>query len=413
MVAGIIAEYNPFHNGHKLQIDYAKNTLGADSIVVALSPDFTQRGEAAIISKYDRAEIALKMGVDLVIQRPVNSATDSSMGYAYGGVKALDSLGIVDSLLFSAENDDMSLLSDIVSAELSESKLYKEALDNSLRQGLSYPSARENAFSCVLSDTDKEYLHNILSGSNNILAIEYIKAIKALNSSITPVCMKRIGSSYNDIDISGDIASATAIRNAIYNNRLDMIKNVVPECTFNIYQKIIGAGRYIEPDDVSLILVTRLLDYVLSNTDIKDINTGISHKIINNLDSYINYSDFKSLLKSKDITEARIARVLCHILLGITDKLYDNENGKMLPRIPYLYILGMSHNGKSLMSTIKSKASLPYFTTYNDALNLDLSDIDKSVLDSDIHATKIYNMLLANKTNAHITPELSRKFLYI
>ncbi len=103
MVTGIIAEYNPFHNGHKIQIDYAKNTLKSDYIVVALSPDFTQRGEVALLSKYERAKIALKLGVDLVVQIPINSATDSSLGYAYGGIKVLDALGIVDTLLLSVE----------------------------------------------------------------------------------------------------------------------------------------------------------------------------------------------------------------------------------------------------------------------------------------------------------------------
>ncbi len=448
MVTGIIAEYNPFHNGHKLQIDYARNTLNADYIVVALSPDYTQRGEVALLSKYERAEIALKMGVDLVIQIPVNAATDSSMGYAFGGVKLLDSLGIVDTLLFSAEDNNMGLLSDISDIELSEDIAYKEALNLSLRQGLSFPFARERAIADRLPDTYSNTIHELLSGSNNILAIEYIKALKLLKSSIKPLCMKRIGPSYNDnhigpssndnhispsyndnhicpsyIDtcINGNIASATAIRNAIFNDQVDAVKDVVPKSTFPIYKELINNKKYAKQDDITLLLAGALLNCDARTFEsYKDCTTDLAYKIMNNLHPFSDYNEFKVRLKSKNYTDARISRVLCHIMLGINNNLYDNVDEKFYPYIPYIFILGMTSRGEKLMGQIKSRATLPYFTSLNDILEYSrgLNDTDskvifENVLHSDIHATKIYNMLLARNSNQPICDEHSRKFLFV
>ena len=417
MVTGIIAEYNPFHNGHKLQIDYARNTLNADYIVVALSPDYTQRGEVALLSKYDRAEIALKMGVDLVIQIPVNAATDSSMGYAFGGVKLLDSLGIVDTLLFSAEYNNMGLLSDISDIELSEDIAYKEVLNLSLRQGLSFPFAREMAIADRLPDTYSNTIHELLSGSNNILAIEYIKAIKLLKSNITPVCMKRVGASYNDNTIAGNIASASAIREAIKCGSIDTIKDTVPDKAYSSYKKFYSDNTFLYPDDVSLMLGYKLLQDNL--TAYKDCNEDLSNRINNELHNFINLTSFRSLIKSKNITEARISRTLCHILLGLTCDLYEEIDGRIVPYIPYIYILGFNNNGSKLMSDIKDNCTLPFFTSYNDALEYSFkeSSYDNSsvlkLISTDIGATRIYNIILANKTNKEVTSELSRKFLVV
>ncbi len=421
MITGIIAEYNPFHNGHKLQIDYARNTLNADYIVVALSPDYTQRGEVALLSKYDRAEIALKMGVDLVIQIPVNAATDSSMGFAFGGVKLLDSLGIVDTLLFSAEDNNMGLLSDISDIELSEDIAYKEALYLSLRQGLSFPFARERAIADRLPDTYSNTIHELLSGSNNILAIEYIKALKLLKSSIKPLCMKRIGPSYIDTCINGNIASATAIRNSIFNGQVDAVKDVVPKSTFPIYKELINNKKYAKQDDITLLLAGALLNCDARTFEsYKDCTADLAYKIINNLHPFSDYNEFKVRLKSKNYTDARISRVLCHIMLGINNNLYDNVDEKFYPYIPYIFILGMTSRGEKLMGQIKSRATLPYFTSLNDILEYScgLNDTDskvifENVLHSDIHATKIYNMLLARNSNQPICDEHSRKFLFV
>ena len=415
MVVGIIAEYNLFHNGHALQLDYARKTLGADKIIVALSPDFTQRGEIAILSKYERARIALELGVDLVVQIPVNSATDSSLGYAYGSIKVLDSLGVVDTLLFSAEDDNIDILSKIAEIELEENDAYTKAINTYLTQGLSYPKARENAILEAISNSNLEILSStitrILNQPNNILAIEYLKALRLINSSITPVCMKRTGSSYNDEVINGCIASATAIRNAINNNEFEHVESVVPSKAYSLYTKCYSDNQFLHPNDVSLMLGYKLLDGDF--TIYKDCNEELSNKISNELSNYTNMTSFRSLIKSKNITESRISRVLCHILLNITNELYIESNGKVYPRIPYILILGFNDEGASLMNQIKNNHTLPYFTSINDALNYDFNAKERAVLEADIHATSIFNLILANKTDSIITSEQSRLFLKV
>ena len=420
MVVGIIAEYNLLHNGHALQLDFAKNTLRADSIVLALSPDFTQRGEIAILSKYERARIALELGVDLVVQIPVNSATDSSLGYAYGSIKTLDGLGIVDTLLFSAEDDDIDILSDIANIEIDESLSYTNTLNESLRVGLSYPKARENAILEAIKDSDEDIPTNlitdIISKPNNILAIEYLKALKLLNSDITPVCMKRIGSSYNDDVIEGSIASASAIRLAIKNGNPASIEATVPPKAYEYYKKYYDNNEFLFPDDTSLMLGYKLLEGNLN--EYKDCNEELSNKITNELSNYTNMTSFRALIKSKNITEARISRVLCHILLNITDDLYIKSQGRIYPHIPYIYILGINDNGANLLSEINSNHTLPFFTSYIEARKFyDDSSKDsikaRQVLEADINSTNIYNLILANKTSSNVTPELSRRFLRV
>lgn len=411
MVTGIIAEYNPFHNGHKIQIDYARNTLKSDYIVVALSPDYTQRGEIAILSKYERAKIALELGVDLVIQIPINAATDSSLGYAYGGIKVLDSIGIVDTVLFSAEDDDITLLSRIANIELSESQYYIETINNCLKDGLSYPSAREKAIIKLMPDQNPDMLHNILKQPNNILAIEYISALNILKSNMKPLCIKRVFSSYHDTIISNRIASATAIRNAIYEKDFHNIENVVPNVAFIEYKNAKESNLFLHPNDASQMLGYKMLEGDL--TKYKDCNDELSNKINNELSNYTNITDFRSLIKSKNITESRISRVLCHILLNITDELYIDINNKIYPYIPYIFVLGFNDKGLELMSKIKESSKLPYFTSIKDALEYDFDQKSKAVLEADIYATKVYNIILANKTSSNIQPEQSRKFLKV
>ena len=417
MITGIICEYNPFHNGHKLQIDYARKTLGSDKIVVALSPDFTQRGEIALLSKYERTKIALELGVDLIVQIPINAATDSALGYAYGGIKVLDSLGIVDTLLFSCEDNDIDILTKIAYCELNETNSYTKTLTSSLKKGQNYPTSRENAVLSCFMDSDSERIRDILSKPNNILAIEYIKAIKLLNSNITPVCMKRVGASYKDNNIEGNIASASAIRNAIQSGNIDTIKDTVPNQAYNSYKRFYNDNAFLYPDDVSPMLGYKLLQGNL--TEYKDCNEELSNRINNELHSFTNLTSFRSLIKSKNTTETRISRALSHVLLDITNDLYEDIDGRILPCIPYIYILGFNDIGSMLMSDIKERCTLPYFTSYNDALEYSFkeSSYDNSsvlkLISTDIGATRIYNMILAGKTNKEVTSELSRKFLVV
>ena len=226
-VVGIIAEYNPFHRGHEYQIRYAKETLGADYVVIAMSGDFVQRGAPALMEKHVRAEMALLGGADLVLEMPVQTATASAEGFATGGVSLLDGLGVIDELCFGSECGDTEILMDVAEILVKEPYEYRDLLQQNLRAGMSFPAARSSALIGYIQEkiasglntlgTSSEYIGLVLSSPNNILGIEYCKALLRLNSRIIPHALLRKGSGYHDTDFSllsdDKFPSASGIRN--------------------------------------------------------------------------------------------------------------------------------------------------------------------------------------------------------
>lgn len=225
-VLGIIAEYNPFHNGHLYHLEQAKKITGSSYTVAVMSGNFTQRGNTALIDKWSRTEIALNCGIDLVLELPTLYATSSAENFADGAIKILDSLKVVDYLAFGAETSDMDILNPISDVLYQEPKAYKMLLSHELKKGISFPKARENALMLYLGDIRK-YL-NVLSSPNNILGLEYMKFLKKYKSSIQPVAIARFEAGYNDVTYSGNIASATAIRNIIKNGDFKIARNLMP-----------------------------------------------------------------------------------------------------------------------------------------------------------------------------------------
>ena len=244
--AGIIAEYNPFHKGHEYQIRYTKEKLKADYVIVAMSGDYVQRGTPALISKHTRAEMALRCGADLVLEMPVSVSTASAEAFAMGGVSLLDGLGVVDMLCFGSESGEISALKELAEILVEEPEEYKKLLKSFLSEGLTFPAARSQAlteyfknprnfsgddFDGVLTPLLNE-VTQILNTPNNILGIEYCKALLRLNSQIRPVTIRREGMGYHETTVpEGDsassspdlqsstdfFASATAIRSLIQN----------------------------------------------------------------------------------------------------------------------------------------------------------------------------------------------------
>ena len=211
-VVGIIAEYNPFHKGHEYQIRYAREILGADYIVVAMSGDFVQRGAPALMEKHLRAEMALLGGADLILEMPVQTATASAEGFAAGGVSLLDGLGVVDELCFGSECGDTETLMNIAQILIKEPFEYRKLLQQNLRTGMSFPAARSSALIRYMREkatsvhntfgVSSEHIELILSSPNNILGIEYCKALLRLNSRILPHALLRKGCGYHDTDFS-------------------------------------------------------------------------------------------------------------------------------------------------------------------------------------------------------------------
>lgn len=397
-VVGIIAEYNPFHKGHKHQIEMLREKTGAEYVVVAMSGNFLQRGVPALCDKYTRTRMALECGADLVLELPTLWATASAEYFAQGGVSLLASTGVVTHLGFGAETDNLDGLLQISSVLKNEPSVYRAVLANSIRTGDPFPVARKNALVTSLPLFPREQLDELLDTPNNILALEYLKA---LPSCITPVLIPRKGAGYHDTEIEAEYPSATAIREAIFSKEAvydaEAISNAMPEAAYAILEEFMRSNSCIEPNDFSSVLGYRLLS--LSETDYShfaDCNKDFSNKIKNNLKNYVNVEDFTQQLKSKDMTYTRVSRCLLHILLNITQSNYTI--GKAIGYTPYLRVLGFRKDSSNLLSAIKKKAGVPLITKVADASSI-LGYETYKIFENDLFASALYYQCLANKSN--------------
>lgn len=388
-VLGIIAEYNPFHNGHLYHLEQAKKLTGSSYTVAVISGNFTQRGSTALIDKWSRAEIALNCGVDLVLELPTLYATSSAENFADGAVKILNSLKVVDYLAFGAETSDMDLLEPIADVLYKEPKAYKMLLTNELKKGVSFPKARENALMLYLGDIRK-YL-NVLSSPNNILGLEYMKSLKKYNSIIQPVAITRFEAGYNDITYSGNIASATAIRNIIKNGNFKVLRKLVPAPSYGILMDNIKQGHIIP--DLSVFerqIIYNLRKMSLSEiAELPDVTEGLENSIKKVANSCNTVNEFLNLIKSKRYTSTRIQRILIYSLLGITKK--DIALSKKVN--PYIRVLGFNKRGKFLISEIaKANPKLDIITSVKRFIDTSSNKNLKSVLEKDIWATNVYSV---------------------
>ena len=384
MVIGIVAEYNPFHNGHKLQIEYARNVLGADQIIIAMSGSFTQRGEIACFDKYSRAKATLMCGADVVLEIPTIFATSSAREYASAGVALLNATGVVDTILFSAECDrrDLFIEESKKLVELENSGEINNEINTLVSQGISYATARAKALKAFLAE-------DIISSPNNILGIEYCRYIFANNLDINIEVMKRQGNEYNDLSLSGSLSSASSIRQ---HYKLSQSFEAVPEEVINLYNN----SPFVTSDDISELLHYKLLT-TESFEQYLDCNNDLSDRIKNKLPEFVSFSQFCEVLKTKNFEYSRISRVLCHILLGITEK--DFKTAKEAGYISYIRMLGFSKNGSVLLSKIKEASSAPLLTAPNETINK-----------YDIISSDIYRTILTSKTGNAYPTEYTRKF---
>lgn len=391
---GIIAEYNPFHNGHAYQIAKAKELTGADYCIIVMCGDFVQRGAPALIEKYTRAETALKNGADLVLELPVYYALGSAEYFASGAVALLDRLGVTDTLCFGSECGDITILSEFARNLLSEDSLFKEVLNRHLRMGHSYPTARNAALHASAPHLTP-YMH-ILSTANNILGIEYCKALSRRGSSIEAYTTHRAGSSYHDASLLNTYCSALAIREAIDSfGTLTDVRHLMPANAYELLENQFGKSFPIRADDFSLPLHYQLLTEQPSGyTDHPDIDHDLSDRITNLLPSYRNFTTFCEQLKTKNRTYTRIARSLMHILLQIRKEdlaLFQSED-----YVYYARILGFRNDATSLLTVIKAHSSIPLLSRLADADSL-LSDNGRKMLEKDIYASQVYYSLIKHK----------------
>lgn len=388
-VLGIIAEYNPFHNGHLYHIARAKQETNAQYIIAVISGNFVQRGNTSIVNKWVKARMALLNGVDLVIELPSVYSISSAENFAEGAIKIFNSLGVVDTISFGMETSDISTLNNIANVLYNEPKEYLTMLNHELKKGNSFPKARENALMVYLNDI-KRYA-NVLSGSNNILAIEYLKAIKKTKSTINPVGIKREKVLYNDKYIVDEFASATAIRKMLMTNQLDDISKVMPRNSYLKLGEELKNGHYV----IDLSRFAREIIYTLRKMSIADIaklpdvSEGLDTSIKNAADSCNTLEELINIVKTKRFTQTRIQRILLYALLGIDKK--KMETSRKIT--PYVRILGFNNKGKELISEMmRINPKLNVITSVkkyiDDVANKNL----KEMLDTDILATNIYTL---------------------
>ena len=411
-VNGIIAEYNPFHNGHKYHLEASRASTGADYTIIALSGNFMQRGTPAMIHKYARAEMALKNGADLVLEIPSFYACASAEYYAHGAVSLLDQLGVVDCLCFGSECGDVAVLTQIAEILVKEPDTFRNHLTTCLKQGYSYPAARSLALAGYLEEHCTSPKEHCATTPNNILGIEYIKALVGRKSNIRPVAISRVGAQYHDQTLSNGYPSATAIRHAIFTqyNRnksgldsLNTLTDQLPDCLSHILQNAYKTLQPIQMDDFSQILLYKLLcQSPYGYEKYLDISKDISDKISKNLFRFQNYSEFCDLLKSKDTTHTRLSRCLMHILLDIRTE--DMERYKTMDYVPYARVLGLRKDAAPLLSSIKENTSIPLITKLADAENI-LGGDALEMLRRDIQISHIYNGLEACKCGIAVRNE--------
>lgn len=387
LVNGIIAEYNPFHNGHKYQLEEARRYTQADYTVIVMSGNFVQRGAPALLDKHKRAEMALRCGADLVLELPALYAASSAEYFGSGAVSLLDKLGVVKYLCFGSECGDVALLTRIAKILVEEPPEYSATLKRLMQQGLSYPNARTWALmqNYPILGNHKE----VFSSPNNILGIEYIKALLRRKSTILPIATKRTGTGYHDRQTNGDFCSALAIRQALYTGcDLTSLCRHMPQEAGELLTAHLSENKPVRTNAFSRMLHYKLLlDSQRGYEQYLDVSSDLSDRIGKRLDEYVNYESFCDLLKTKEMTYTRISRCLLHILLDI--KKEDMEVGKELDYVPYARVLGFRKSAAPLLTAIKESASIPLVTKLADAERL--LDTDAFImLKQDIMAGRIY-----------------------
>ena len=434
-VLGIVAEYNPFHNGHLYHIQKSKEITGSDYTIAIISGNFVQRGSVSIINKWSKAQMALKNGIDLVIELPLLYSISSGENFSDGAIKILNSLGIVNYLSFGAETDNIEVLSNLADIIYNEPAEYKTLLSTELGKGVSFPVARENAIveyiksdnfkakniiNSLLKDihvdaeiSDIYKLKEILSSPNNILGIEYLKALKKYKSNINPICIKRFGTSHNEIYLKQNAvatkenvkaqyyASATAIRDYINSNNLQSIKKYLPENSYSILEKNLTDGHIVfnlQPFEKIIFYNLRKMS-IEEIANLPDVSEGLEFSIKKATNNCNNIQDFIESVKSKRYTQTRLQRIILYALLGITKK--DMDLSKKV-ETPYVRILGCNKNGKKLLSEIVSKnANLPVITSVKKFIDENKDSTLNAMLKKDIFATDVYTLALKNNSFAN------------
>lgn len=374
---GLVAEYNPYHNGHQYMVTKCREE-GATHVVAVMSGNFVQRGSVAIMDKRARAKAALLDGVDLVIELPVPWAVSTAELFAKGGLSILQGLGCVDALAFGCETADKEMLIKAADA-VCDIKVH-EQIKEELTGGITYAVARENAVRKLYGDK----IADIISKPNNILAVEYLKAMRSLGSNFDIMPILRRGAEHDSLKENGEFSSASALRIMLERGD-EKAFEYMPCGSVAEFKRLQNVGRApVAIDDSERAILSRLR--MLTVEEIKeapDISEGLENRIYNAIQSATSLEELYSIVKTKRYTHSRIRRIITSLYLGIAPQ-------DALHKVPYIRVLGFNERGREILRAAKDNAAMPIIM--KSSQSYDLPEYGKHIFDLECKATNLYNL---------------------
>lgn len=393
---GIIAEYNPFHNGHQYQLKKVRKLFPKKDILIVMSGDYVQRGEPAIFNKYLRTQCALQSGADIVFELPALFATASAEYFATASVLALSATGAVDTLCFGAESENIKAFQKIAGLFAEEPKDYQQLLKQYLKNGLSYPKARSQAAAIYLQD---DTCSDLLKQPNNILGIEYIKAIQKYHLNITPVIIKRKGSGYHDLSTKHPMCSASALRKMLADGNTDLHQFVPGPAWTAIEESPYGKPLFLSD-------FYPFLQYALWHNTSYDKYFEITKDLSNRLHSIQAYPpDIESLieqLSGKNTTRTHLQRAFLNLILNRRSQ--SMEAAKSNNYISYIRLLGFRNSSTALLREMKTSCTVPIINKVANARKI-LSESTYTLFENDLHCSTLYQQTFFNKYQIQLPSE--------
>jgi predicted nucleotidyltransferase len=399
----IVAEFNPYHNGHKYIAEKTRELTGADYVIALMSGDYVQRGAPAMIGRHARVRMALSSGIDMVIAFPTRYATCSAEEYAANALRIADSLGCVDYLFFGSECGDIDILTEAARVLAFEPDDYKEQLREHLRHGLSFPRARALAL---------PQFEDLLGGPNNILGIEYIKAILRGNYNIRPETCARIGAAHESSEVAEEYASATAIRELLsgqkFSNRdtlFSQLSSCIPAQALDILRNEYENNRLVYENDLSVMLASALwaADSPAKLIKYTSVSETLANAVWSSREKCLSFTEYAMLLKNRSLTYTHVCRALLHISLGIEKNPASSD---------FAHILGMRKEAGPLASRMMESALIPVIMRPAREL-MNLNEDARHLFDEEIRLSNIYNILVGQKSGQDIQNEMSYRLITV
>ncbi len=400
-VVGLITEYNPFHNGHLHHLRQSLRASGADASAAIMSGHFLQRGEPALVDKWVRTEMALAAGLDLVFELPLPFACNSAPCFAQGAVQSLNGLGIVDALCFGSEAGDLAGLQSAAEVLNRRAEEIEHLTADLLRQGVNYPTARARLLQQIAPHLPIEQL----AEPNNILGLEYLRALLRTSSSIKPVTIRRLGPGYHDTAAQGGIASASGIRQMLAAG--EPVQELLPAACWTLLEQALKADHRLDWSQVFRLLLARLLPEADSLRDLYQVEHGLDNRLAAAAQTARDYGDLAAAVKSRQWTLTRIQRILAYVMLQVSRR----EMTALLEAGPlYLRLLGMSGKGRQCLARARSKRTLPIIMDPAAASGVlrkfygtgtPRAHQAEAMLALDLRATRIYSVLMKSQPWEH------------